>query len=85
MPRLAAHPERQIWLQTASACLSCAVDLPQAHRTPCSLLPATPPLGPLLSSLPQLNVCSYVRYSYMGVALNELNGLVLTCTPDQLA
>ncbi len=40
---------------------------------------------PFFSSLPPLNVCSYVRYSYMGVALNELNGLVLTCTPDQLA
>ncbi|KAL4427313.1 hypothetical protein ABPG77_003222 [Micractinium sp. CCAP 211/92] len=32
-----------------------------------------------------LDYISYVRYSYMGVALNELNGLVLTCTPDQLA
>ncbi|KAL4440224.1 hypothetical protein ABPG75_003225 [Micractinium tetrahymenae] len=32
-----------------------------------------------------LDYISYVRYSYLGVALNELNGLVLTCTPDQLA
>lgn len=28
---------------------------------------------------------SYVRYSYFGVALNELQGLVLTCTPQELA
>ncbi|PSC67254.1 ABC transporter G family [Micractinium conductrix] len=32
-----------------------------------------------------LDYLSYVRYTYMGVALNELHGLVLTCTPEQLA
>ncbi|KAI7840440.1 hypothetical protein COHA_005866 [Chlorella ohadii] len=32
-----------------------------------------------------LDYLSYVRYSYFGIALNELTGLVLTCTPQQLA
>lgn len=32
-----------------------------------------------------LDYLSYVRYSYMGIALNELDGLVLSCTPTQLA
>lgn len=32
-----------------------------------------------------LDYISYVRYSYFGIALNELTGLVLTCTPEQLA
>jgi hypothetical protein len=31
------------------------------------------------SALPQ-----YVKYSYIGVSVNEYTGLVLTCAPDQL-
>ena len=31
------------------------------------------------------SACSYIRYAYTSVALNELDGLVLTCTPEQLA
>lgn len=42
-------------------------------------LPSLPPSPPLPITY------SYVRYSYFGIALNELQGLVLTCTPQQLA
>lgn len=45
--------------------------------------PRSAPHQPNLS-LP-LSLRSYVRYSYFGIALNELQGLVLTCTPEQLA
>ncbi|KIY98214.1 hypothetical protein MNEG_9748 [Monoraphidium neglectum] len=41
------------------------------------------------ASLPKyfvwLDALSYVKYSYEGVSLNELDGLVVTCTPSQLA
>ena len=37
------------------------------------------------NNLAPSRTCSYVRYSYFGIALNELTGLVLTCTPEQLA
>jgi len=31
-----------------------------------------------------LDALSYAKYSYVGISLNELHGLVITCTPAQL-
>jgi hypothetical protein len=31
-----------------------------------------------------LDALSYVQYTYVGISLNELTGLVITCTPAQL-
>lgn len=43
-----------------------------------------PPPHGSRSRLPSLGRRSYVKYAYNGVALNELQGLVLRCTPAQL-
>ena len=32
----------------------------------------------------RLDALSYVKYTYVGISLNELDGLVLHCKPDQL-
>jgi ATP-binding cassette subfamily G (WHITE) protein 2 len=32
-----------------------------------------------------LDALSYVKYTYVGISLNELTGLALTCTPEELA
>jgi hypothetical protein len=39
----------------------------------------------MLRSLQGFDALSYVKYSYEGISLNELSGLVITCTPEQLA
>jgi hypothetical protein len=47
---------------------------------PASPLPSLAPCAPGPCPL-----CSYIRYSYLGVAMNELQGLELTCTSAELA
>ena len=39
---------------------------------------------PFCSYFSWLDALSYIKYSYVGIALNEFSGLELSCTPAQL-